>query len=321
MKIDEKLVILSSDKGGKNHLKIRAEKDLKRATFTLGKSAKSSDAYIVFFGNEITKQALYKDKTEYKVRFGAYKQIDVLLVDGDETYVGSTGPTPKVDQLKDRLTRYENSQIQDEIVEENHAPEADKNGHENQEENLDKNEADKGADFDKNEANTGADFDKKTATFDIEKEDESRAECCQETTTFTTKNEQDGPVQSDRSKEGIDDEASGFMFDEIHFDGSNFYLSVKPQIDELFVCYPESEELNFAVPNSRWVQVEAVDGYYVVGLVYDCDTVAYICYGVPSKEMKTPPDEIKNLCVWLPISAEKGYWIIYQDAMTGKCLK
>jgi hypothetical protein len=58
-----------------------------------------------------------------------------------------------------------------------------------------------------------------------------------------------------------------------------------------------------------------------VGLVYDCDTVAYICYGVPSKEMKAPPDEIKNLCVWLPISAEKGYWIIYQDAMTGKCLK
>ena len=114
-----------------------------------------------------------------------------------------------------------------------------------------------------------------------------------------------------------------FAFDSVRFDGSNFYLSVKPQLDEIFVCYPEEELLNNLVPNSKWAHISTPDGYYVVGLVLDGDSVSYICYGVPSTDKNMPPQEIADLAVWLSDggSEGKGYWLIYQDALTGKCLK
>ena len=114
-----------------------------------------------------------------------------------------------------------------------------------------------------------------------------------------------------------------FAFDSVRFDGSNFYLSVKPQLDEIFVCYPEEELLNNLVPNSKWAHISTTDGYYVVGLVLDGDSVSYICYGVPSTDRNMPPQEIADLAVWLSDggSEGKGYWLIYQDALTGKCLK
>ena len=114
-----------------------------------------------------------------------------------------------------------------------------------------------------------------------------------------------------------------FAFDNIRFDGSNFYLSVKPQLDEIFVCYPEEEVLNGLVPNSRWVRINTPDGYYVVGLILDGDAVSYICYGVPSTDRNIPPTEIADFAVWLSLGGGegRGYWLIYQDALTGKCLK
>ncbi|MCM1306663.1 MAG: hypothetical protein NC037_02105 [Bacteroides sp.] len=111
------------------------------------------------------------------------------------------------------------------------------------------------------------------------------------------------------------------------YDGNNFYYAVKPQIDEMFVCYPEETLLADVVPNSKWVRVDADDGYYVVGLLYDEDEPSFICYGVPqlkSDGYVKAPAEIENLCVWLPLGASEnisGYWIIYQSARTGEIIK
>ena len=111
------------------------------------------------------------------------------------------------------------------------------------------------------------------------------------------------------------------------YDGNNFYYAVKPQIDEMFVCYPEETLLNDTVPNSKWVKVDADDGYYVVGLLYDEDEPSFICYGVPqfkADERVKAPAELENMCVWLPISSSEnitGYWIIYQSAKTGEIIK
>ena len=111
------------------------------------------------------------------------------------------------------------------------------------------------------------------------------------------------------------------------YDGNNFYYAVKPQIDEMFVCYPEEALLNDTVPNSKWVKVEADDGYYVVGLLYDEDEPSFICYGVPqfkTDEQVKAPAELENMCVWLPIGSSEniaGYWIIYQSAKTGEIIK
>ena len=113
------------------------------------------------------------------------------------------------------------------------------------------------------------------------------------------------------------------------YDGNNFYYAIKPQIDEMFICYPEEKLLGNTVPNSKWVRVDAEDGYYVVGLLYDEDTPSYICYGVPQlptpdKSARRAPAELENMCVWLPLADGadiEGYWMIYQSARTGEIIR
>lgn len=104
------------------------------------------------------------------------------------------------------------------------------------------------------------------------------------------------------------------------YDGNNFYYAVKPQIDEMFVCYPEEKTLCDAVPNSKWVRIDVKDGYYVVGVLFNEDAPSFICYGVPSPQKSEPPKELQNACVWLPVG-EGGYWIIYQSARNGEIVK
>lgn len=109
----------------------------------------------------------------------------------------------------------------------------------------------------------------------------------------------------------------------LKYNGSNFYLAIKPQLDEMFVCYKQENALNKAVENSSWVHIDTEDGYYVVGLIKNDDTPAYICYGVPSKDGNDVPPELKNVCVWLPVKDKdvKGYWVIYQSAVDGDIVK
>lgn len=114
------------------------------------------------------------------------------------------------------------------------------------------------------------------------------------------------------------------------YDGNNFYYAVKPQIDEMFICYPEEKLLSDSVPNSKWVRVDAEDGHYVVGLLFDEDEPSFICYGVPQlaardKNARCAPEELEGMCVWLPMNdvggAIDGYWMIYQSAKTGEIIK
>lgn len=111
----------------------------------------------------------------------------------------------------------------------------------------------------------------------------------------------------------------------VRYDGTNFYLAIKPQLDEMFICYPEEMLLNEIVPNSKWVHVDTEDGYYVVGVLFDGSAATYICYGIPSEFSKQPPPEIADVCVWLPLDLANregnGYWVIYQSAIDGKCVR
>lgn len=104
------------------------------------------------------------------------------------------------------------------------------------------------------------------------------------------------------------------------YDGSNFYYAIKPQLDEMFVCYPSVQSLQNALPSSKWVRIDDEDGYYVVGLIFDEDVPTFICYGVPSKKDVAPPKEIETSCVWVEVDDEQtdGYWVIYQSAINGK---
>ncbi len=320
MEIDKYVVILSSKKGGKNHLKIALNKDKKTADLHLGKQIKNPSATLYIFGDEITKQTLYREKQDVKVSIMTNAQIDVLLADGEETYTGSTGKTPPEHLLLKRVHEYEKEQKTkaENLVEENN-------------ENTEKT-TEVGDKTDKN-------FDGQIADESCEKTDDHEQICDEESSdlkvqpfsaeevTALGKNQEEHE-QMAKNKVGVEEESKGrmdeakvFSFDTVSFDGTNFYLSVKPQLDELFVCYPEEETLCNFVPNSRWVHIATEDGFYVVGIVKDMESVSYICYGVPGKMGVTPPDEIKDFCVWLPVFEGEGYWIIYQDALTGKCLK
>ncbi len=117
---------------------------------------------------------------------------------------------------------------------------------------------------------------------------------------------------------------SDIMSERDRFDGNNFYFAVKPQLDEMFVCYPEEQLLTATVERSKWVRVDASDGAYAVGILYDGDEPAFICYAVPERtSRRRPPAEIEDMCVWLPVSSREivGYWVIYQSAKTGEIIK
>ena len=99
-----------------------------------------------------------------------------------------------------------------------------------------------------------------------------------------------------------------------------FYYSVRAQLDEMFICYPEIASLSRAVPNSKWVKVDGADGEYAIGIIYEEDTPKYICYGVPSKRDCLPPDNMRKLCQYISIDINDGYWVVFQDADSGETL-
>ena len=104
-----------------------------------------------------------------------------------------------------------------------------------------------------------------------------------------------------------------------------FYEQIKTQLDSLFASNPPFETLEKAMPETKWVKVD-YDGsgkYYVVGIIGAKPD--YICYGVPAKFSPVPPDELDGYCQWLPLKEDEpegdGFWIMYQDAISGESVK
>lgn len=122
------------------------------------------------------------------------------------------------------------------------------------------------------------------------------------------------------------DGMAGVLRNGVRYDGTNFYQSVKPQIDDMFVRYPAERRLSALVPNSKWVRVDVdADDYYVVGVLFDLSLPIFVCYGIPGVRSVPPPAEIADASVWLPLDPARpdgeGFWVIYQSATDGKCIK
>lgn len=107
-------------------------------------------------------------------------------------------------------------------------------------------------------------------------------------------------------------------------DDLNFYERIIPQIEKMFTNNKEETVLNEILPNSKFCKVEFEDGsgYYVFGIIYEEGLPKYLCYGLPAQKNSEPPKELSNLYQWLPIDATDemgdGYYMMYQDAVTGK---
>ena len=104
-----------------------------------------------------------------------------------------------------------------------------------------------------------------------------------------------------------------------HFD------TVRAELDQIFFKFPEEENLSKQFKDSRWAKIYySSQKYYVVGVIFEQKKEKYICYGVPAKYSKTPPKELDGFCSFIPLSVfdmfGDGYWIMFQDADTGKCV-
>lgn len=102
----------------------------------------------------------------------------------------------------------------------------------------------------------------------------------------------------------------------------SFYESIKDQIERLFAKNERYGRLEQLLPESRWIKVnyDSHGKYYLVGTIGD--PVRYLCYGVPGEYSPTPPPDLVGYCQWLAADendpAGKGFWIMYQDGVTGK---
>ena len=105
-----------------------------------------------------------------------------------------------------------------------------------------------------------------------------------------------------------------------------YYLAVKSEIEELFKIYPKDKTLCGAFSCSDWVRVKgtAKDPQYLVGVLYEDGRAQYICYALATENKDQPPEEIKNVCSFVPISVfdtTRGFFVIFQSAASGECVK
>ena len=109
-------------------------------------------------------------------------------------------------------------------------------------------------------------------------------------------------------------------------DTDGYYLSVKSELDELMKTYPRDDTLNGAFSCSEWVRVKGEENApeYLVGIVYQDGKARYICYALVARDKDAPPEEIKEVCTFVPSNAftdTDGFFVIFQSATTGECIR
>ena len=105
-----------------------------------------------------------------------------------------------------------------------------------------------------------------------------------------------------------------------------YYQSVERELNSVFERFPKDSDLEKIFIDGKFVRVNySIDKFYVVGLIKEEGVEKYICYGVPGEYSPTPPDALKDCSTFIPISifdiTGNGFWMIFQDAITGKCIK
>lgn len=136
-------------------------------------------------------------------------------------------------------------------------------------------------------------------------------------------------AESQGTQAGADPATNGDSQSVLHpfkTNADGYYTSVKGEIDDLFQAYPRDKTLNGAFSCSEWVRVKGTPKQpeYLVGVLYLDERAAYICYALAAENKDNPPDEIKNVCSFVPVSAlenAEGFFVIFQSASSGECVK
>lgn len=109
-------------------------------------------------------------------------------------------------------------------------------------------------------------------------------------------------------------------------DPDGYYRAVKEEIDNLFKLYPKDKTLNGVFSCSEWVRIKGTAKVpsYLVGVIYVENRAKYICYALAAEDKNQPPEEIKNVCTFVPSSPfkeDEGFFVIFQSASSGECIK
>lgn len=333
----QKVIVIMSGGGDTGLIKLSGSFDGLndvRCECKCGNPRKGSKLYV--FADEITELTFDGDKTTFEVPISAKSDIACLLYDGGKTLIGSSGGRADRRQLEGRLDAMRRKKAREAALkresEERIAREKETRAEEARK--LAENERKRA------EAQASVHSDS-TVRCDVpagaeksfrgqedafcrpSREEDARnrngamrgAQACDTESLFGT-----GAETAD------DSYARAVLRNGVTYDGTNFFRAVKPQLDEMFVRYPAESRLNAIVPNSKWVRVDLEDGdYYVLGLLFDLSEPTFICYGIPGTGTTPPPSEISDVCVWLPLDNSlpqgAGFWVIYQSATNGKCIK
>ncbi len=138
-----------------------------------------------------------------------------------------------------------------------------------------------------------------------------------------------GASTGETSKKGADPSSNvdaSDVLSAVNLQPDGYYLSVKRELDDLFSRYPRDTRLNGAFKHGEWVRVRGTKEapQYLVGALYEEGKVRYICYALAAENEKEPPEEIKGVCSFVPVSpliGAEGFFVIFQSAATGECIK
>ncbi|MBO5411673.1 MAG: hypothetical protein J6A38_01145 [Clostridia bacterium] len=138
-----------------------------------------------------------------------------------------------------------------------------------------------------------------------------------------------GTTKKSDEKERADATENGDAENVLHpfkTQSDGYYVSVKSEIDELFANYPKDDTLQDAFGCGEWVRVKgtAEKPEYLVGVLYQDGKAQYVCYALSAKDPQNPPEEIKNVCAFVPTSVfddTQGFFVIFQSASTGECIQ
>ena len=158
--------------------------------------------------------------------------------------------------------------------------------------------------------------------------EENQNECEQSQQVSQNAHDQ-GAVEVECAEKGSDAAEDGDAPRVLHPFATNtdgYYLSIKGEIDTLFAKHPKDDTLKGAFACSEWVRLQgsAEEPKYLVGVLYEDGKARYICYALAAENPHTPPEEIKSVCTFVPVSPfmeEKGFFVIFQSAASGECIK
>lgn len=123
-----------------------------------------------------------------------------------------------------------------------------------------------------------------------------------------------------------EENGTSFMLNEkLSSSNENYFLKVQDKVNNLLKNNKRNEFLNEVYKNSIFVDVQyAKSSHYTFGIIYDdFKNAKYICYVVLGSYSKIPKG-FEKISKFIPLKSylpyDDGYFIIFQDAISGKTL-